>query len=100
MKETIQFSISILIKFENIFVAIKYIGIILKLQFRFFLFSDDQFILNFLRGCKFDLELTKKKIVNFYTMRTASVEFCTNRDPFLLEMQNLFESGYVTCPKF
>lgn len=32
--------------------------------------TDDQFLLAFLRGCKFSIEKTKSKIDKFYTIRT------------------------------
>lgn len=31
---------------------------------------DDQFLVSFLRGCKYSLEMSKKKIDMFYTLRT------------------------------
>ncbi|EDX16125.1 GD18363 [Drosophila simulans] len=37
--------------------------------------TDDQFLVNFLRGCKFSLERTKSKIDRFYTLRTKYPEF-------------------------
>lgn len=36
---------------------------------------DDQWILTFLRGCKFSLERTKEKIDLFYTLKTSVPEF-------------------------
>ncbi|XP_049942692.1 retinol-binding protein pinta-like [Schistocerca serialis cubense] len=44
--------------------------------------DDDQWILTFLRGCKFSLEKTKHKLDMFYTMRSALPEIFINRDPF------------------
>ncbi|XP_071052625.1 uncharacterized protein [Onthophagus taurus] len=56
---------------------------------------DDQFILTFLRGCKFSLEKTKNKFENLYTMRTLIPEFFDNRDPFLPELQALLKLGVI-----
>ncbi|XP_050098596.1 uncharacterized protein LOC126579235 [Anopheles aquasalis] len=43
--------------------------------------TDDQFLVNFLRGCKYSLEKTKEKLDNYYTVKTAIPEFFENRDP-------------------
>ncbi|KAH8380347.1 hypothetical protein KR009_010147, partial [Drosophila setifemur] len=44
--------------------------------------TDDQFLVNFLRGCKFSLERTKFKIDRFYTLRTKYPDYylCHNVD--------------------
>lgn len=41
--------------------------------------TDDQFLINFLRGCKFSLERAKEKIDAYYTVRTAIPEIFANR---------------------
>ncbi|XP_031349749.1 retinol-binding protein pinta-like isoform X2 [Photinus pyralis] len=56
---------------------------------------DNQWILSFLRGCKFSLESTKKKITHYYMMRTVAPEFLTNRDPLLPELQALLQLGVL-----
>lgn len=43
--------------------------------------TDDQFLIAFLRGCKFSLEKAKHKIDLFYTVRTHAPELIRNRDP-------------------
>lgn len=43
--------------------------------------TDDQFLVAFLRGCKFSLEKAKQKIDLFYTVRTHAPELIKNRDP-------------------
>lgn len=43
--------------------------------------TDDQFLVAFLRGCKFSLEKAKQKIDLFYTIRTHAPELIKNRDP-------------------
>lgn len=43
--------------------------------------DDDQFLIAFLRGCKYSLEKAKKKIEMFYTARTMTPEFFSDRDP-------------------
>lgn len=32
--------------------------------------TDDQFLVTFLRGCKYSLEMSKKKLDMYYTLRT------------------------------
>lgn len=36
--------------------------------------TDDQFLISFLRGCKYSLEKAKKKIDRFYTLKTKFPE--------------------------
>lgn len=58
--------------------------------------EDDQFLVTFLRGCKYSLEKAKRKIELFYTARTLTPEFFASRDPsdkFLMEIINL---GLIT----
>lgn len=43
--------------------------------------TDDQFLVGFLRGCKYSLEKTKEKLDNYFTVKTAIPEFFENRDP-------------------
>ncbi|XP_028160435.1 uncharacterized protein LOC114352883 [Ostrinia furnacalis] len=50
---------------------------------------DDQRILTFLRGCKFSLEKTKRKLDMYFTMRTAVPEFFTDRDATRPELQEI-----------
>ncbi|XP_053684678.1 alpha-tocopherol transfer protein-like [Sabethes cyaneus] len=42
---------------------------------------DDQFLVGFLRGCKYSLEKTKEKLDTYYTVKSAIPEFFDNRDP-------------------
>lgn len=42
--------------------------------------SDAQFLVAFLRGCKFDLEKVKNKLELFYSVRQKSPEIMQNRD--------------------
>ncbi|XP_058830845.1 retinol-binding protein pinta-like [Topomyia yanbarensis] len=42
---------------------------------------DDQFLVCFLRGCKYSLERAKEKLDMFYTVRTMSPELIRSRDP-------------------
>lgn len=55
--------------------------------------TDDQWLLNFLRACKFSLDRTKQVLDSFYTIRTATPEFFANRDPFLPEIQRIINLG-------
>jgi hypothetical protein len=43
--------------------------------------SDTQFLVAFLRGCKFNLEKVKQKLELFYTVRQSSPEIMAKRDP-------------------
>lgn len=42
---------------------------------------DDQFLVNFLRGCKYSLEKAKQKFDLFHTLKTHVPELTRNRDP-------------------
>lgn len=55
--------------------------------------NDDRLILAFLRGCKFDIERTKTKLTNYYTMRRDAPEWFTNRNPHLPELKELVKLG-------
>lgn len=55
-------------------------------------FSDDQWILAFLRGCKFSLERTKEKIDAYYTIKSALPEFFKNRDPMAPVAQDILNA--------
>ncbi|GAB0099040.1 alpha-tocopherol transfer protein-like [Sergentomyia squamirostris] len=43
--------------------------------------TDDQFLVTFLRGCKWSLERTKQKLDTFYTVRTSLPDLIAHRDP-------------------
>lgn len=43
--------------------------------------TDDQFLVSFLRGCKYKLEKAKTKLDMFYTLRTHMPELMLDRDP-------------------
>lgn len=60
-----------------------------------FLFSDDARIMTFLRGCKFSLEKTKRKLDMYFTMRALVPEFFSNRDPTLPEIKEVMKIAYV-----
>ncbi|XP_029671464.1 retinol-binding protein pinta-like isoform X2 [Formica exsecta] len=55
--------------------------------------TDDFFILQFLRTCKFNIEKTKIRMRNYYQQRHDLPEWSTNRNPFLPEMQELLNLG-------
>jgi len=42
--------------------------------------TDDQFLVGFLRGCKFSLEKTKSKLDHFYTIKTLMPELFGRRE--------------------
>lgn len=43
--------------------------------------DDDQFLVNFLRGCKYSLERAKEKFDLYHTLKTHVPELTKNRDP-------------------
>lgn len=43
--------------------------------------DDDQFLVNFLRGCKYSLERVKQKFDLYHTLKTHVPELTRNRDP-------------------
>ncbi|KAL5292985.1 hypothetical protein ACFFRR_011632 [Megaselia abdita] len=47
----------------------------------------------FLRGCKYDLEKTKKKLKSFYALKAIRKEWFWNRDPFSPDIQELLTIG-------
>ncbi|XP_046816640.1 retinol-binding protein pinta-like [Vespa crabro] len=55
--------------------------------------TDDFFILRFLRACKFNIETTKYKFWNYHEQRGNTPEWYANKDPFLVELQDMFELG-------
>ncbi|XP_047096992.1 retinol-binding protein pinta-like [Schistocerca piceifrons] len=58
--------------------------------------TDDQWIVTFLRGCKFSLQRTKEKLDMYYTMKTAAPEFYKNRDPFDPKIQYMLDAGFIS----
>lgn len=55
--------------------------------------SDDQFLLAFLRGCKFSLERAKEKVDMYYSIRSTMPEFFDNRDPQNEKLQRVMSLG-------
>ncbi|GAB0090860.1 hypothetical protein DMENIID0001_056280 [Sergentomyia squamirostris] len=55
--------------------------------------TDDQFLVGFLRGCKYSLEKTKKKLDLYYSCRTNFPDFVMNRDPLLDKNLYLIKQG-------
>ena len=51
-------------------------------------------LLKYLRGCKYSLEKTKKKLEMTLTMRTLLPEFFSGWDPMLPEIQEALSVGY------
>jgi hypothetical protein len=54
---------------------------------------DDQFLIIFLRGCKFSLERAKHKLDMFYTVRTHLPEFIGSRDVITDRMIGILRFG-------
>lgn len=57
--------------------------------------TDDQFLIAFLRGCKYSLEKTKQKIDMYYTYRTHLTEIVGNRDPLNDKINEVIKLGVV-----
>lgn len=57
--------------------------------------EDDQFIITFLRGCKFSLEKAKKKIESFYRARAETPEFFANRDVCDKTLSEIMDFGFI-----
>nr|CAI5827762.1 unnamed protein product [Callosobruchus analis] len=56
---------------------------------------DEQRLMTFLRGCKFSLEKTKRKLDMYFTMRTACPEFFANRDINRPEFKTIIDIGTI-----
>lgn len=65
-----------------------------KLKYNILKIIDDQWLLGFLRGCKYSLERTKEKLDLYYTVRTAVPELCGIYDPMDPKAQELLSLGY------
>jgi hypothetical protein len=57
--------------------------------------TDDQFLVTFLRGCKYSMEKAKQKLDLFYTVRTFMPEVHLNRDPLNSRLQAIIRMGFV-----
>ena len=57
--------------------------------------SDTISLLSFLRGCKYSLETTKKKIDLLFTVRNFLPEFFDNWDPMADDIQLALQYGSV-----
>lgn len=63
------------------------------------MFSDDQWLVGFLRGCKYSLERTKEKLDLHYSMRSLAPELFVLKptDPVLKEIMDLGYFNLVIC---
>ncbi|KAH8336972.1 hypothetical protein KR059_009709, partial [Drosophila kikkawai] len=61
--------------------------------------QDDQFLVGFLRGCKFSLEKTKSKLDHFYTIKTLMPELFGSRGVDEKNLTLLRTGTYVRLPK-
>ncbi|KAK4879828.1 hypothetical protein RN001_007974 [Aquatica leii] len=77
---------------------IEYIRRWLKQQFHLNVNPDDQFILTFLRGCKFNYKTTKEKIDCFYSTITLVPDFFRNRNPLAPDIQHVLKTGHFWLP--
>ena len=62
--------------------------------------QDDQFLVNFMRGCKHSLERFKEKVDLYYTLRSSLPLIYSRWDPLLPENRRLIQSGmFLPLPK-
>lgn len=54
---------------------------------------DDQFLIAFLRGNKYDFETTKRKFDLFFTFREDIPELMRNRDPLNKQIAEILKLG-------
>jgi hypothetical protein len=55
--------------------------------------TDDQFLVTFLRGCKYSLERAKQKYEIYYTLKTHASELLKNRDPLDPKLREAIRQG-------
>ncbi|KAJ6643326.1 Alpha-tocopherol transfer protein-like [Pseudolycoriella hygida] len=55
--------------------------------------NDDQFLVNFLRGCKYSLERAKQKFDLYHTLKTHIPELTRNRDPLNEKVLGAIKKG-------
>lgn len=55
--------------------------------------TDDQFLVTFLRGCKFSMERAKQKFDLYHTVRSYMPEVMMNRDPLDERLQAIIRLG-------
>ncbi|KAJ6645543.1 Alpha-tocopherol transfer protein-like [Pseudolycoriella hygida] len=55
--------------------------------------TNDQFLITFLRGCKYSLDRSKKKIDMYYTLRTHIPELIKDRDPLDRKTSEIIKFG-------
>uniref|UniRef100_A0A1B0FJ57 CRAL-TRIO domain-containing protein n=1 Tax=Glossina morsitans morsitans TaxID=37546 RepID=A0A1B0FJ57_GLOMM len=63
--------------------------------------TDDQFLICFLRGCKYSLEKAKKKIDSYYSFKTKFPEFCNVTNVDSARLREILRSGaflYLPTP--
>lgn len=58
-------------------------------------FPDDQFLVSFLRGCKYSYEKSKEKLDMYFTVRSAIPEFFDDRDPSYNNLREAIRRGYI-----
>lgn len=59
------------------------------------MFSDDQWLIAMLRGCKFSLERVKQKMDMYYTLRTTAPDVTLRIKPSSSEFIDFLRVGYV-----
>lgn len=54
---------------------------------------NDQFLVTFLRGCKYSMERAKQKLDMYYTLRTHMPEILVDRDPMNDKLNEIIKLG-------
>jgi exonuclease VII small subunit len=55
--------------------------------------TDDQFLVPFIRSCKFQLDQVKERLENYYSAHTSMPGFNVNQDPRDELMEMLLKTG-------
>lgn len=55
--------------------------------------TDDQFLVTFLRGCKYNMKRAQQKLDMFYTLRSHIPELMLDRDPMDQKLRAIIKLG-------
>ncbi|KAI5726023.1 hypothetical protein M8J77_022986 [Diaphorina citri] len=56
---------------------------------------DDRLITRFIRGCKHNMEVSKKKLDTYFSIRNSQPEFFLHRDPHSKEVQTVLDTTMI-----
>ncbi|KAK5640982.1 hypothetical protein RI129_009529 [Pyrocoelia pectoralis] len=57
--------------------------------------KDDQMMIAFLRGCKWNLQIAKQKLDYFYSAKSQISDFFVDRDPLSPKIQKVLKAGRI-----